>query len=597
MGSGSSNAIANRTDSGQCNFKSPVILSDEIANLTSTAMEGLNSDYMARGSKGPKWIYDETPSGLFTKLNLLQNIYNAELALANTYLQVCKKYNGYMIPDVMAQYLTNANKYVTTPIKYAVITTSKPLAFPVKKSFWDCIMTGEMMTSDSCGVNYTNAATAYTKQEYINSINAQNNNNQNISIQVATIAIPCTQSYIWRQDGHSVQHSTYDSTRSQQVGFKQEMNESYFIEHNERMNEMNLAINDIRNRSTDYCSNPTTLLSTSGMDTCGMNTAWGDMMTNITPATDASKKSLSSIQDTDDYLQYNIAKSTNDELVKINNYNPMDSTKKMYNVYNNIQDDLTVSTSTMKQQNDYISLNTKYAKDSYNNCALPENTLLSTNNDNIPNCVQSKYVPATNTCSKAIQMSKKYDYEPGTTALTGLWEDVTNNIPGNRMSTTTTVLANSNDSCQKWVDMFNIWEEKERVAMSTPCSPERPIASTNDKTLINVAENWHSANGKLIDSLIARLKVIETYVQNYPNILEMKPSNIQFAPSSLPATVMLTQTKNKAGVAPTQNINMIIPNGTPGKMGEQGYIGIVGDNSLPGVRGPDGKRGNPALPQ
>jgi hypothetical protein len=124
------------------------------------------------------------------------------------------------------------------------------------------------------------------------------------------------------------------------------------------MNEMNLAINDIRNRSTDYCSNPTTLLSTSGMDTCGMNTAWGDMMTNITPATDASKKSLSSIQDTDDYLQYNIAKSTNDELVKINNYNPMDSTKKMYNVYNNIQDDLTVSTSTMKQQNDYISLNT-----------------------------------------------------------------------------------------------------------------------------------------------------------------------------------------------------------------------------------------------
>ena len=554
MGSHHSNAIANRTDQGQCNFKSPVVLSDEIANLTSTAMEGLNSDYMARASKGPKWIYDETTSGLFTKLNLLQNIYNAELALANTYIQVCKKYNGYMIPDVMAQYLTNANKYVTTPIKYAIITPSLQLL-------------------------------------------AQNNNNQNISIQVATIAIPCTQGYIWREDGHSVQSSTYDSTRSQQVGFKQEMNESYFIEHNERMNEMNMAIKDIRNRSTDYCSNPTTLLSTSGMDTCGMNTAWGDMMTNITPATDASKKSLSSIQDTDDYLQYNITKSTNDELIKINNYNPMDSTKKMYNVYNNIQDDLTVSTSTMKQQNDYISLNTKYAKDSYNNCALPESTLLSTNNDNIPNCVQSKYVPATNTCSKAIQMSKKYDYEPGTTALTGLWEDVTNNIPGNRMSTTTTVLANSNDSCQKWVDMFNVWEEKERVAMSTPCSPERPIASTNDKTLINVAENWHSANGKLIDSLIARLKVIETYVQNYPNILEIKPSNIQFAPSSLPSTVMLTQTKNKTGVAPTQNINMIIPNGTPGKIGEQGYIGIVGDNSLPGVRGPDGKRGNPALPQ
>ena len=537
MGSGHSNAISKYRDAPPCHLVKPTVNADEIANLNAIAMKGIPSNYMAVSAKGPKWIYRVTKGEIETDLALLHKMYIEELNLAKQFLQVCQKYNGIMIPNVMSTYLKNDDDWVKQPVTY--------------------------------------------------SING---------ILTATIDAKCNMTVQWREDGHSVQSSSQPRTLAQNVGFKQEMNENYFINHNQRMNDMNMAIKDIRNRSTDYCSNPTTLLSVSGMDTCGMNTAWANMKTNISPAIDASKKSLSSIKDTDDYLQYDITKPVNDKLTAINNHNPMSSTKTVFNVYNNVENDLTVSTSNMEQQNQYITTNTKYAKDSYNNCALPGTTLLSTNANNIPNCVQSKYVPATNTCSKAIQMSKKYDYEPGTTALTGLWEDVTNNIPGNIMSTTTTVLANSNDSCQKWVDMFNVWEEKEKAAMSTPCFPERPIASTNDKTFINIAENWRDTNNKLIDSLIARLKVIETYVQNYPNILEIKPETIQFAPSSLPATVMLTQTKNKAGVAPTQNINMIIPNGKPGAMGEQGYTGIAGDKSLPGANGADGKAGNPALP-
>jgi len=318
---------------------------------------------------------------------------------------------------------------------------------------------------------------------------------------------------------------------------------------------------------------------------------------NIQSAYNASNKSFKSIKDTDDYPQYSITQPVYQKITNIYNYDPMKSTQKVYDASTGTENGIDASITSMSQQNKYITENANYANDNYNNCANPNTTLLSVDDNNIPNCLQSKYVSATNMCNKAINMSKKYNYKPGTTALTGLWDDVNMSIPGNIMSTTNTVLANSQDSCKKWVDMFNVWEEKERVAMNTPCFPERPIESSNDKTIIKITENWHDSNGKLIDSLIKRLKIIETYIQNYPNILELKPENIQFAPSSLGATAEIKQKRqNKAGVCPTYEINMIIPNGKPGAMGEQGYDGIKGESGYAGSQGNMGSPGNPTLP-
>jgi len=518
------NCIDRRDDYGPCSPNSPLNKSEQIKSMN----EHSNGE----------WIYAETVGEINAILNRRQYLQNEELKVAREYVATCKKYNGYMLSDVMATYIKKADTYVKFPTEY-----------------------------------------------------------KHGNIQPAIYRQPCTQRYRWKPCWKSTRHRTYQSVNNVPVGYKQRLNVNYISERKARIEEMNTAIADIRERSIDYCSNQTTLLTATGMETCGMNQKLAEARSNIQSAYNASNKSFKSIKDTDDYPQYSITQPVYQKITNIYNYDPMKSTQKVYDASTGTENGIDASITSMSQQNKYITENANYANDNYNNCANPNTTLLSVDDNNIPNCLQSKYVSATNMCNKAINMSKKYNYKPGTTALTGLWDDVNMSIPGNIMSTTNTVLANSQDSCKKWVDMFNVWEEKERVAMNTPCFPERPIESSNDKTIIKITENWHDSNGKLIDSLIKRLKIIETYIQNYPNILELKPENIQFAPSSLGATAEIKQKRqNKAGVCPTYEINMIIPNGKPGAMGEQGYDGIKGESGYAGSQGNMGSPGNPTLP-
>ena len=229
----------------------------------------------------------------------------------------------------------------------------------------------------------------------------------------------------------------------------------------------------------------------------------------------------------------------------------------------------------------------------YNSCSNP-NTSISLDENGIPNCVSSEYNTSINKCSEAYEMSQVYEY--GTDKLMQLWTDVSNSIPGNTLSTNKTVLANANDSCTKWIDMFNVWQEKEDEAISKPCTPERPITSTNDKVIAAMVDDWFEKSSKHIDGLNKRLNELKQKLKNMPNILEINKENITDAPPGMMGSVIVKNKNVPFGEMPTQYLEMILPSGKQGDAGLVGVQGIKGFNGENGNSGPIGQTGVPLIP-
>lgn len=146
--------------------------------------------------------------------------------------------------------------------------------------------------------------------------------------------------------------------------------------------------------------------------------------------------------------------------------------------------------------------------------------------------------------------------------------------------------------------MFSIWEEKEEEALATPCNPERPIASTNNDTLIKMADDWNKSAASQIAQLKARLFKIQKYIKNYPNILYLEEKSITLAPSSMTPTALIKKnySETNEGESPKQHLEMIIPNGAPGNQGKMGIDGMVGPQGKRGITGDIGKQGNVNVP-
>ena len=235
----------------------------------------------------------------------------------------------------------------------------------------------------------------------------------------------------------------------------------------------------------------------------------------------------------------------------------------------------------------------KWAPKQYNDCTS-STTHISVDDQGVPNCLSNSYNSASQKCNQAIDMSKIYKY--GTEDLSSMWSKVNKSLPGNVKLPTTTVLEISSDSCNKWVDMFNIWEEEEAQALSEPCAPERPIASKNDKALIDMAEEWKSSATAHLQQLRDRLQTIKKYIATYPQkggsstqLLQLKKDNVTLTPSTLPASILVKYKQSEMeGAGPIQYLDMMVPNGKPGQEGDVGIKGIQGGI---GSLGPKGKMG------
>lgn len=337
----------------------------------------------------------------------------------------------------------------------------------------------------------------------------------------------------------------------------------------------------IVNETQNNCDNPDTLLDKIGLEECGINNVIKTFRSNIQVYKNHSNRVMEKIQNTPQFPQYAQAKLVDDEINEMYNWYPLDERSTINNGFAKLSKQQIIDTLQL-WKNTVITL--------YNNC-VDNDTHIGIDADNIPLCVNNEYIKSAQRCGQAIKMSKVYEY--GTDKLTNLWTDVSNSIPGNLKGQSLGILDSTNNSCKKWVDMFNMWREEEAKAMSEPCAPERPIMSANDPVMIKMADEWNKSASDHIAQLKARLIKINKYVRNYPNILHLNKKDIILAPYSMPATanIKIKYDSSESGESPNHYLEMIIPNGKPGQRGDTGVKGIRGYNGYSGTDGDIGHTG------
>jgi len=337
----------------------------------------------------------------------------------------------------------------------------------------------------------------------------------------------------------------------------------------------------IVNETQNNCDNPHTLLDRIGLQECGINNVINTFRSNIQVYKNHSNRVMEKIQNTPQFPQYAQAKLVDDKINEMYNWYPLDERSTINNGFAKLSKQQIIDTLQL-WENTVITL--------YNNC-VDNDTHIGIDADNIPLCVNNEYIKSAQRCGQAIKMSKVYEY--GTDKLTNLWTDVSNSIPGNLKGQSLGILDSTNNSCKKWVDMFNIWREEEAKAMSEPCAPERPIISANDPVMIKMADEWNKSASDHIAQLKARLIKITKYVRNYPNILHLNKKDIILAPYSMPATanIKIKYDSSESGESPNHYLEMIIPNGKPGERGDTGVKGIPGYNGYSGTVGDIGNMG------
>ena len=334
------------------------------------------------------------------------------------------------------------------------------------------------------------------------------------------------------------------------------------------------------------CDNPRTLLNTAGTQKCNFESDLNNSYSVAQEKKQISENTMSLIQNSDDYPQYEGAQKINQQLIADASWNFTDKINSDYPSYNYQYNNL---------QN-LIQTRTNFLNQSYDNCQYPQNSLTSIDSNTgvpIPPCVSNPYNSAINQCEQAYKMAKEYQY--GSDQIKGLWMDVSSAIPGNTIGTNGTILNNADSSCKKWVEMFNMWQKLEDEALAAPCTPERPISTQSDAAIEDIVNKSASNSNARLDAIKTRANNLIEKLKNFPNILELNKENITNAPYGMTPSVTI-KNKGEFGNVPIQYLEMILPRGKPGIMGETGPVGMKGLPGKPGPVGKEGPVGNPTLP-
>jgi hypothetical protein len=333
------------------------------------------------------------------------------------------------------------------------------------------------------------------------------------------------------------------------------------------------------------CSNPNTLLNTDGLRQCGYKNTVDESQSLAAEKLNISQNTLGQIQNTDDYPQYSGAVKSNNLIASYDNWNFTDKINSQYPNYNYQYGNL---------QN-LITTRNNYLNKSYDDCSVPVSlTSIDSSGNPVASCVSNPYNGALKECNMAYQMAQQYQY--GSDKLFDLWTDVSNSIPGNTIGANKTILSNASGSCQKWVEMFNQWQKSEDAAIAAPCLPERPITSKSDDTINDIVTNFEDVSKKRIDTLNGRLQNLKDKLKNYPNILQLKKENILDTSYGMEPSVVVKNYKTDIGIIPIQYLEMIIPGGMNGPIGEMGTTGGQGLTGSSGPIGKEGPIGNPDVP-
>ena len=378
------------------------------------------------------------------------------------------------------------------------------------------------------------------------------------------------------EDGYNV----YTWTQNLNSDFDDDIQEAK-DQITEYTNEMNIYLfND--------CDNPRTLLNPSGVQKCNYESTLNNSYSLAQEKKQISENTMSLIQNSDDYPQYEGAQKMNQQLIADASWNFTDKINSDYPSYNYQYNNL---------QN-LLQTRTNFLNQSYDNCQYPQNSLTSIDSSTgvpIPPCVSNPYNSAIKECEQAYKMSQQAPQKYGSDQIRGLWMDVSNAIPGNTIDANGTILNNADSSCKKWVEMFNMWQKLEDEALAAPCTPERPISTQSDAAIEDIVNKSAANSNARLDAIKTRANNLIEKLKNFPNILELNKENITSAPYGMTPSVTI-KNKGEFGNVPIQYLEMILPRGKPGIMGETGTVGMKGLPGKPGPVGKEGPVGNPTLP-
>ena len=361
--------------------------------------------------------------------------------------------------------------------------------------------------------------------------------------------------------------------------WKLAVNSNFDNEVNNSINKLQNIINVIPGLIYNNCGNGNSLLNQDGINKCGLQKKLDKQKTgNAKKLKDTSNRTLESIKKTKEYPQWKLVNNRNNTANSIYSWDPMSKRSSYNGNYAYLRN---------KDIDNRINHYNNVIPKQYDNCKL-NNSSLSVDASGIPQCIDNDFMESYKQCNGAYKMAQKFQY--GQDDLLNMWGAVNKSIPGNTLSTNKTVVLNANDSCKKWISMFNVWQEKENEALAKPCIPERPIASTNEDAYTKMAEEWNASATKHITQLNGRLNTIKSVLKQYPNILQLKSENITNAPPSMVPTANIKNENVSLGDLPLQYLEMILPEG---EQGDTGGVGIVG---IKGYDGPDGEIGETGAP-
>jgi hypothetical protein len=373
-----------------------------------------------------------------------------------------------------------------------------------------------------------------------------------------------------------------------------DINNNFFNQMSARTKSVTNIKDSINALTEDNCENAYTMLpvapSSVGSDDCSMVNTALDFSNSMLPIKNISNGVVAGLKEGDP--QYNTATAVDTTLNKYFSWNYQDDPNKNDSSYANLSKYSIINTYKLMGEN---------IAGVYNDCSN-NSTLISISPENqLPYCISDKYAKAQDTCKSVITQAgpNGYNYPKGYDQLNELWTNVSSAIPGNTITAGNAILDSAQNSCNKWQDMFNAWQEAEAKAVNTPCQPERPIQPTYDPVMLNMAQQWNQSATLYIESLMKRLEIIQKYIETYPNILQLEESGVTLGPPSLGGSMLLQYKVDQMtpGVAPVQYLTMLVPNGQDGEQGEIGKKGLTGfDGSSVNSQGPAGPTGNPNLP-
>ena len=360
----------------------------------------------------------------------------------------------------------------------------------------------------------------------------------------------------------------------------------------------------ILSSAIDNCSNQTTLIDSN--NTCLFNSPMGEGMTTMREGFDTKGKTLNQVYNETLNANVDAYETSQNALNSIKpgfaapqlknqspNPNPTDVNYKLYGYSNYTMGD---DTKTLEDVRKDLKEQMDYSPNIYNNCSNSYSLLDMTG---VKKCLPNYYNPAKSECTYANNLAIQFkDKTGGMKKIPKLWADAENSLHGNSLYHSQGILTNVENSCKNWVQMYDKWQEDEQQAEEIPCVPERPIEPSFNPAIQKIVENWTNASEKYIESLMERLRIIEKYIETYPNILELNGKNVNTLPPGQPPYFTIRRIPNPktSEISPTFSLNIDIPEGQKGVKGIAGKMGSTGPRGVFGTSGPRGLPGKSEEP-